>query len=396
MKPTQKKLNGNVVLYSNSPGQPTGYGEQIKIIADRLVRDGANVAAISNYGLEGNVSTYETAYGTIPHYPRGHEGYSNDVAGMHFKHFVDQHPGKPNLMFGLYDSWIIKGKGWDDKPIAWYTPLDHVTMPPLVKAFLQRENVTPIAMSKFGVEQMTANGIECEYAPHSIDTKIFKPTDKIQGYDVRDYMGTHGNFVVGAVAANKASGLMHRKGFSEMLLAFSIFRKRHEDAVLYLHTDPIGTAGGWNLIEMIEAFGIPKDAVLFPPFVDYRYGIPQKDLAALYSGMDVYLATSYGGGFEVPLIEAQACGVRVIAPSWTAPKDLVADDGWLIEGQPIWDASQSSFWQIPLVPSIVNALELAYEAERGPSQVAIDFASQFDSEKVWQENWLPIFKKLLK
>jgi hypothetical protein len=49
----------------------------------------------------------------------------------------------------------------------------------------------------------------------------------------------------------------------------------------------------------------------------------------------------------------------------------------------------------PNVSSLVNALELAYKAERGPSQVAIDFASQFDVEKVWDESWVPILRKLL-
>jgi hypothetical protein len=50
----------------------------------------------------------------------------------------------------------------------------------------------------------------------------------------------------------------------------------------------------------------------------------------------------------------------------------------------------------PSISSLVNALEEAYKVERGPSQVAIDFASKFDVEKVWDEHWLPILKKLLK
>jgi glycosyltransferase involved in cell wall biosynthesis len=394
-KPTQ--LTGVVSAYSNSYGEPTGYGEQIKIVIDRLKKSGVDVAMLSNYGLEGNINSIETAHGKIPHYPRGLETYSTDVAPLHHNHFKSQHKGKRDLFFGLYDCWVIpQNKGWDSLPIAWYVPLDHATMPPKVEAFLRRKNVTPIAMSPFGVEQMKAKGIDCEYAPHSIDTKIFKPTYKIQGQDVRDYMGTEGKFVVGIVAANKASGMIHRKAFSETLLAFSIFQKTHPDAVLYIHTDPLGQAGGWNLIKMMQALDIPKEAVCFPPFLDYKYGIPQTDLAALYTGMDVLLAQSYGGGFEVPIIEAQACGTRVIGTSWTAPKDLVAEDGWLTTGVPFWDAGQDAFWQMPAIPSIVEALEQAYNAPRERSQVAIDFAADFDSDVVWEKHWLPIFKKLLK
>lgn len=391
------KLNGAVSVYSNTYGSPTGYGEQTRIIIDRLVKNGADVAMLSNYGLEGNLGTLETKYGKIPHYPRGLETYSTDVAPLHHNHFKSQHKGKPDLFFGLYDCWIIPDtKAWNDLPIAWYVPLDHSTMPPKVESFLKRENVTPIAMSPFGVEQMKAKGIECEYAPHSIDTSIFKPTNEIQGQDVREYMGTQGKFVIGMNAANKASGAVHRKAFSETLIAFSIFQREYPDAVLYIHTDPLGQAGGWNLLALIQSLNIPKDSVIFPPFIDYKYGMPQKDLAALYTGMDVLLAQSYGGGFEVPIIEAQACGTRVIGTSWTAPKDLVAEDGWLTEGIPFWDATQNAMWQMPNIQSIYGALIEAYNAPRERSQVAIDFASQFDANKVWDKYWIPIFKKLLK
>lgn len=394
-KPTQK-LKGTVSVYSNSPSQPTGYGIQAQYLVDRLKRDGVDVAALSNYGLEGNVSTYQTPYGSIPHYPRGNDAYSNDVAPMHHAHWKTQNEKQPNLIIGLYDCWVIKGKAWDNHPIAWWTPLDHVTMPPMVEEFARKANVTPIAMSPFGKRQFDAKGIDSVYIPHAIDMKIFKPTDTIAGVNNREYMGVEGKFVVGMNAANKASGLIHRKAMGENLLAFSIFQKTHPDAVLYLHTDPIGTAGGWNLIKLINALGIPKDAVIFPPFVEYKYGISSEDLAGLYSAMDVLLAPGFGEGFGVPTVEAQACGTKVIGSNWAATPDLVSESSWLVEGQPMWDPYQDSFWQVPLVPSIVAALEASYAAERGRCQVSIDFAKQFDVEVVWRDYWIPLLKKLLK
>jgi hypothetical protein len=49
----------------------------------------------------------------------------------------------------------------------------------------------------------------------------------------------------------------------------------------------------------------------------------------------------------------------------------------------------------PNVSSLVNALEESYKAERGTSQIAIDFASQFDVEKVWDTYWMPLLRKML-
>jgi glycosyltransferase involved in cell wall biosynthesis len=394
--PTNKeKLNGAVSVWSNSYNAPTGYGQQVTMLVDRLKRANLDVAMLSNYGLEGIPSVINTPFGKVPHYPRGLDLYSNDSGPQDHKTFI-ANKDKPNLLISLYDVWVMKSKQYDDFPIAAWTPLDHVTLPPGVENFLKKENVTPVAMSPHGVRQLTAKGIECEYAPHAIDTKVYKPSYKIGNHDINEYMGlTPDNFVVGVVAANKASGLVHRKAYGELILAFSIFAKDKPDAVLYIHTDSLGLSGGWNLLNILASLGVKKEQVIFPNPQDYRFGLAQSDLAALYTRMDVLLAPSLGEGFGVPSVEAQACGTRVIGSNWAATPDLVSSDSWLTEGQLTWDAGQDSWWMTPNVSSLVNALEESYKAERGPSQVAIDFASQFEVEKVWDESWIPILKKLL-
>jgi glycosyltransferase involved in cell wall biosynthesis len=395
--PTNKeKLNGAVSVWSNSYNAPTGYGQQATMLVDRLKRASLDVAMLSNYGLEGIPSLIKTPYGKIPHYPRGIDQYSNDSGPTDHQSFVAQFD-KPNLFISLYDVWVMKSAQYDKFPIASWVPLDHVTLPPGVEKFLRKDNVTPIAMSPHGVRQMNAKGIECEYAPHAIDTKVYKPTYKIGAHEINEYLGLKPEtFVVGVVAANKASGLVHRKAYGELILAFSIFAKDKPDAVLYLHTDSFGLSGGWNLLAILSSLGVKKEQVIFPNPQDYRFGLSQTNLAALYTRMDVLLAPSLGEGFGVPSVEAQSCGTRVIGSNWAATPDLVSPDSWLTEGQLSWDAGQDAWWMTPNVSSLVNALEESYKAERGTSQVAIDFASQFDVEKVWDESWLPILRKLLK
>jgi glycosyltransferase involved in cell wall biosynthesis len=322
--------------------------------------------------------------------------YSNDVAPMHHAHWKSKNPGKSNLWISLYDVWVLNNPAFDKMNIASWVPLDHVSMPPKVKAWLEKPNVTPIAMAPNGVRQMEANGIACEYVPHAIDTKIFKPSPNVDGQPAREFMGLTDEFLVGMNAANKASGLVHRKAYGELILAFSIFAKNKPDAVLYLHTDSFGHAGGWNLINILSSLGVNKNQVIFPNPQDYRFGLAQKDLAALYTRMDVMLAPSLGEGFGVPTVEAQACGTRIIGSNWAATPDLVSPDSWLTDGQLTWDAGQDAWWMTPNVSSLVNALEDSYKAERGTSQVAIDFASQFDVEKVWENSWMPVLKKLLR
>jgi glycosyltransferase involved in cell wall biosynthesis len=388
----REKLKGSVSLYSNSPDQPTGYGQQARYLVDRLKRHGLDVAALSNYGLEGIKRELDTPYGKIPHFARGMDLYSNDTAPVDHVAFAGSKPNQPNAMITLYDVWVLTNPAFDKFPILAWTPLDHVTLPPRVETFLKKENVTPIAMAPHGVRQMEEKGIACRYAPHGIDTKVFKPTFEIAGQSVEEHMGTKDRYVIGMVAANKSSGLVHRKAFSENLLAFSIFKKKHPDALLYLHTDPLAKGIGWNLLSLLQSLGIEKDDVAFPNTVSYKYGISQETLAGYYTGMDVMLATSYGEGFGIPSVEAQSCGTRIIGSNWAATADLVSEDSFLVSGQPQWDSGQDAWWQIPNVPSIVAALEEAYKLGKGRSQTAIDFASDFDVDKVWSKYWMPILR----
>ncbi len=387
-----KTYKAGLSIASNSPGMPTGYGVQGLLLAERLKRDGYDVAALSNYGLEGAVSTLETKHGKVAHYPRGYTLYSGDVLKLHHEHFLN---GRdiPNAIITLYDAWVYNDvPNIDDLKFWSWTPVDHISVPPKVLAWAKRENVKTISMSPFGQEQFQRLGVDSTYIPHAIDTKVYKPTQTISGVGLREYMGVPDDaFLVGMVSANKANGSIHRKAFAENLLAFALYRKEKPNSYLYIHSEPSRVFGGFDLGNLMKAVGLPIDAVLFPDPVKLRYGYSSEEMAGIYTSLDVLLHASYGEGFGVPAVEAQACGTRVIGSNWAATPDLLSDDSWLVEGQPFWDEAQNSFFMIPLIPSLVNALKEA-SANRGHSDESVKFAAQFDADKVWREYWQPFLK----
>jgi glycosyltransferase involved in cell wall biosynthesis len=122
-----------------------------------------------------------------------------------------------------------------------------------------------------------------------------------------------------------------------------------------------------------------------------------EDLVKLYYDHDVLVYPSYGEGFGVPTIEAQACGVPVIVSDFTASAELCGD-GWKVSGQPLWDAYQKAFFQIPFVPEIVDALEESYKRGRSTSKKAIEFAKKYEADTVYRDCWKPaldsIFNKI--
>jgi len=249
-------------------------------------------------------------------------------------------------------------------------------------------------MSEHGQRQMSDAGLDSTYIPHGVNTQVFKPTSKIFGRPTREYMEIPEDaFLVSIVAANKANKILHRKALGEQLLAFATFRRKFPNSFLYLHMEPSRAYGGFDIPTILKAVGLDESCVRIADRDRLRIGYAQKELAALYSTSDVLLNATYGEGFGVPTVEAQACGTRVITSSWTASADLAGPDSWLVDGQPWWDDPQSAFFQVPHVGSIVAALEQAVDAPRGTSQSSIEFAKEFDVEKVWLTKWIPYLRE---
>jgi glycosyltransferase involved in cell wall biosynthesis len=390
-----EKLKAVFSIVSNSPGTPTGYGVQVAHLVEGLKKHGAHVAVLSNFGTEGAMGKFSTKYGTVAIYPKGVQGYSEDVIQVWHDAHRAQHPELPHFIVTLYDVWVYNKTELTAPVISW-VPLDHVTIPPLVKQFLSRDNVTPVAMAPHGQRQLAINGFEAPYVPHSVDTRVFQRREKVRGVPVREFMGIDPDtFLVGMVMANKANGIIHRKAYAEQMLAFGLFHKQHPDSHLYIHADHLPVVNGFHLEHLREACGIPREAVTFANRDELRLGYSDEEMAGFYSAMDVLMMATYGEGFGVPVIEMQSVGGRVIASNWAATQDLVSEDGWLVEGQPFWDEPQKSFYQIPSLGSLTSALEKAYNAPRGPSVASRAFALQFDTEAVWEAHWLPFFRSLL-
>ena len=381
-----------ILWVSNAPWAATGYGQQTAQAITRLKADGNDIAVAANYGLEASATMWNSPAGSIPVYPRGMETWSNDVIPAHMHDWSQRDKEAEHLLMTLFDVWVFKGEKWAEFPVASWIPIDHVPAPPEVSAWARLPFVYPIAMSKFGKSMLENVGVESWYVPHAVE-KVYKPTKSFvtpngQTFTGRQFMKiSEDKFVVGMNAANKGVTPI-RKAFGENLLAFSMFAKKYDDAVLYIHTDPSGSMGGIKINDLILSCGIPPEKVIFPDAYMLRSGISQEIMASIYSGMDVLLATSMGEGFGVPTVEALSCGVPVIVSDFAASAELCGD-GWKIGGQPYWDAPQKSWFHIPSVPEIVDALVQAYNRGRGISEKALEFAKQYDADFVFETQWKP-------
>ena len=381
-----------LLWHSNAPWCGTGYGTQTAQAVERMKRDGHAVAVNANYGLQG----MRTEWNDIPIFPMGLESYSNDTVRANFTQWKRENPDLPAHVICLFDAWTMPEAMWKGVPTSVWAMVDHQPIPPKVLEVLQRPNITPVAVTKFGLEQMQRAGLEdAQYIPMAIDTKTYYPGATYDGKTGRELMnlgdGADDLFVVSCINANKASGAggIHRKSWAENILAFSIFAQDKPDARLYLHTERYGNYGGLALDFLLKACGL-QDGINYK-FVSQHAmhnGIPNEAMAALFNGTDVLLASTMGEGFGLTLLEGQSCGTVAIANNFSAQPELLGD-GWLTEGQPYWDGAQLAWFNTPNIPSIVDALEQAYARGRDRSDKAREHALAYDADLVWEQYWRP-------
>jgi len=371
--------------FSNSPAATTGYGVQTKLFVPRLAKlldKGISVTAF--FGVQSGVLNING----IKVYPNFKHPYGQDVIGAHAQ--WDQ----ADAVVTLVDAWVIQNENIELPWFPWF-PIDHEPMPANVLAKV-RQAAKPIVMSKFGKRMAEQVGLDVWYAPHGVDTKVFKPLDR---KEAREHLKwPQDKFIVGMVAANKDNP--SRKAFHEQIAAFAALHAAHPDTMLYLHTDD-GTHGGngVDLIKFIRRMGltIGEDVMICDQYMN-GLGFPDAYMVDAYNGMDVLTNVALGEGFGIPILEAQACGTPVIVGDWTSMSELCFA-GWKVlkeEALPVYHDFFDAFQWQATTGAIADRMEQAYAAwnDYELRNQARRGALPYDADFITRRYWKPIIKEM--
>lgn len=372
----------NILWMSNAPWGGTGYGVQTELFVKRLKKMGHNVALLPYWGYDGQKDKINglTVYG------KGVSAWGDDIIPI----AVIDH--KADIVISLMDVFVLDIDNLKRNGIRYcpWLPVDHYPAPRNTTDRL-RDAYRPIAMSRFGERALREQGVWADYIPHGVDTNVFYPTKRL-GKQYKRMLGFPDDcFLVTMVAANK--GFPCRKAFPEAFEAFADFNKRVPNARLYVHTIPDERWGGPDLRQLAVDMGINPMHMRTPTPERFMLGFTQSDLRQVYNAADVLLNPSYGEGFGVPIIEAQACGTPVIVTDFSAMPE-VAGVGWHVNVARRWWTPMRSFQALPDIADIVNALEQSYETwtnkkwrtER--SQEAREFVVEnYDADHVADTYW---------
>lgn len=385
-----------IMWLSVAPWVNTGYGNQTATFVPRLKAAGHEIAVSGTTGLKGTILDWNG----VTVYPEDHTSLNK----RSLKHHILREYGKDAddvQVISLWDiwPWVDPAYGgmvadFDGLNIASWVPVDSWPVTPKTLVAIDKWDVRTIGMSRFGQQQLQAAGYDALYVPHGIDTSVYRPHEDREAS--RELTGIpKDRFVIGMVAFN-AGISPPRKAFPQVLQAFAEFRRRHDDAFLYMHSEMVGVHDGLNLMGLAQIFGIPPESMGYPPQIQLLESeITGERMSHLYSSMDVLVNPSYGEGFGIPIVEAQACGTPVIVSSWTSMPELCGS-GWQVGGQPWYNPASGAYWGAPDTEEIIEAFEAAYAA-RGDQELRVkarEFALQYDADRVFQEHWVPTLEAL--
>jgi glycosyltransferase involved in cell wall biosynthesis len=296
------------------------------------------------------------------------------------------------------DVWVLDGARLQGMNVGHWMPVDCTPLGGRDKRTLMSGPGRPIAMSQFGKAQLQEAGFAPLYVPHGIDAGVFAPLPDRDA--LRAELGLTDRFVTGIAAANQDP---MRKGLSEQLTAWAVFARAHPDALLLVHS----RAEAWqgvNLNSLLSNLGVSPAQVRFCDQYLLTAGLIGDAEVARWCGvLDVLSNCSFGEGFGLHPLEAQACGTPVIVTGASSMPELCGS-GWKVRVDYLrdayWNRGHDAWWIRPSPPEILRCYEKAYatwkSGKMGPLRKrARRFALQYDAGRVMGEFWEPALKELM-
>ena len=386
-----------LVLGDKIIGGSSAYSKIGFELCNRLTQAGHKVAHIPT-GFANHMGIQSLDNG-VRIYESGNSPFSEDVVEEDYIHF------KADMLITLKETWCFNLL--PQLPIN-YVPhciIDHEPLSPLITYGLGT-TYRNIAITRFGQRMLKNTGFSSTYIPHGCDCNIFKPIPEHKKECRKLWFLDEDSFVIGIIARNQS-----RKMIPRMLRAFKRLQEINPDvkAQLLLWTNirpperpedtPMGIGDvSVDLVpEMVELGILPYTVI--PDAKLIRHGIPDWsgddyksgwDIVKMYGAMDVLLNCTGGEGFSMTQVEAQSCGVPVIATDYAGGSEQVGA-GLTV---PYYDYvilnTPGTKYALCDTEKMAEALTKIMNADKEKlAKKARAFALRYDWKNVMEQYWKP-------
>ena len=195
--------------------------------------------------------------------------------------------------------------------------------------------------------------------PHGVDPHVLHP-DPLRRTETRQRLGVDESFVFMSVGA-----MSQNKGIDLLLRAFARIAESHADARLVLKGADDLYVSRNSVQRALEALSTADREVAASRIVYLGDRRSARDMADLLRAADVYVSPYLAEGFNLPVLEAAACGVPVICTGGGATDDFTAPSyAWRIRSCTEVVHTDMGFVGEVLQPDVDHLIELMRQAVR--------------------------------
>jgi len=357
----KKKIK--LFIFGDSPSAHTGFGTVVRNIVLRLLKTGKyeiHCLGINYHGDPIDLHKIENLF----IYPTTTNPYGFDrLLPLLFN-------VKPDLLFLVNDYDAIapvpqilmqyKQQTGITLPVVFHFPVDGIPVYEEYVKFIETYITKPVVISNFGKKafEVVNPNLKMDQIYHGVDPDVFYPIPEDKLKETKKQLKN--KFIVLMVGVNQL-----RKAYPIAIDAFTEFAKDKDDVILFLHTQR-NLDVGWNLEKIIKLYNI-QDKVYFTEGIRGAVGIDTASLNTIYNVADVFLTTTLGEGFGIPILEAMAAGCPVIYHNVTSVPEVTGGNGIPIStaGNLIFPKRDRELIRpLPNRTEIVSALEKLY-ADKG-------------------------------
>ena len=192
---------------------------------------------------------------------------------------------------------------------------------------LSRTPATLIACSNWAAKGLLNSGApkaKVVVVPCGVDTSLFRPPTPDERAAARKALGWDGKFV-----ALNVSAMTRNKGIDIAMKAVAALADRHPTLHLALKGLDSVYSSNRNLGMELKVLSGQEVRALEGRVAYQGELMSGADVVRLYHGADVYLSPYRAEGFNLPVLEAAACGLPVICTRGGSTEDFV-DDSWTL------------------------------------------------------------------
>ena len=310
---------------------------------------------------------------------RGNKNFEQSAAEL--KLHVENR--KPDFVIGIGEAWGMyqyKDINFKDTQLLMHIPVDGEPLDKTLATVSQMADLM-IPASHYGKKICDLNNMPtCDVIPHAYDKSIYYPFKQAQRDAARQkFAFKDDDFVVGFVGRQQ-----ERKNLMALIIAFEKFARDKSNVKLLLNIT-IDKYSDFNLVHMVKFMGL-GDKVL----VIKSNNSSERDMAIMYNAIDMYISTSCSEGFNIPVLEAQACGIPCAVSDYSAHVELVRDHGRLIEIGDYRPMPNNIYWGYVNIDDTVAAMQHYYDninARRKDGTAAAKYVEKYYTNEVVNKLW---------